>query len=44
VDLVDCFGTQSVVSVVMAGKRLISSEHGRRLSQRFGLPLTMFFA
>jgi len=44
VDLVDCFGSQSVVSAVMAGKRQISSEHGRRLSQRFGLPFAMFVA
>ena len=42
VDLVDCFGSQSVVSAVMAGKRRINSEHARRLSRRFGLPLAMF--
>ena len=42
VDLVDCFGSQSVVSTVMAGKRPINSEHARRLSRRFGLPLAMF--
>lgn len=42
VDLVDCFGSQSVVSAVMAGKRQINSEHARRLSRRFGLPLSMF--
>lgn len=42
VDLVDCFGSQSVVSAVMAGKRKINAEHARRLSRRFGLPLTMF--
>ena len=42
VDLVDCFGSQSVVSAVMAGKRPINSEHARRLSRRFGLPLAMF--
>lgn len=42
VDLVDCFGSQSVVSAVMAGKRQINSEHARRLSRRFGLPRTMF--
>lgn len=42
VDLVDCFGSQSVVSAVMAGKRQINSEHARRLARRFGLPLTMF--
>jgi HTH-type transcriptional regulator/antitoxin HigA len=42
VDLVDCFGSQSVVSAVIAGKRRINSEHARRLSRRFGLPLAMF--
>jgi len=42
VDLVDCFGSQSVVSAVMAGKRRINPEHARRLSRRFGLPLAMF--
>lgn len=42
VDLVDCFGSQSVVSAVMAGKRRIHAEHARRLSRRFGLPLAMF--
>ncbi len=42
VDLVDCFGSQSVVSTVMAGKRRINSQHARRLSQRFGLPMAMF--
>ena len=42
VDLVDCFGSQSVVSAVMAGKRRINSEHARRLARRFGLPVAMF--
>lgn len=42
VDLVDCFGSQSVVSAVMAGKRRINMQHARRLSQRFGLPMAMF--
>ena len=42
VDLVDCFGSQSVVSAVMAGKRQINNEHARRLSQRFGLPFGMY--
>ena len=42
IDLVDCFGSQSVVSAVMAGKRQISRDHARRLSQRFGLPFAMF--
>ena len=42
VDLVDCFGSQSVVSAVMAGRRRINSEHARRLSRRFGLPIAMF--
>ena len=42
VDLVDCFGSQSVVSAVLSGKRQINSEHARRLARRFGLPLAMF--
>ena len=42
VDLLDCFGSQSVVSAVMAGKRQINREHARQLSRRFGLPLAMF--
>ena len=42
VDLLDCFGSQSVVSAVMAGKRQIKGGHTRRLSRRFGLPLAMF--
>ena len=42
VDLVNCFGSQSVVSAVMAGKRRINSKHARRLSKRFGLPMGMF--
>ena len=41
-DLVDCFGSRSVVSAVMAGKRKINHENARRLSRRFGLPLAMF--
>ena len=44
VDLVDCFGSQSIVSAVVAGKRQINREHARRLSQRFGLPFAMFAA
>ena len=42
VDLVDCFGSQSVVSAVMSGKRRMNTEHARRLARRFGLPLAMF--
>src|ERR1017187_7680725 len=42
VDLVDCFGSQSIVSAVMTGKRQINGEHARRLSRRFGLPLALF--
>ena len=42
VDLVDCFGSQSVVSAVMAGRRQINSAHARRLSRRFGLPFDIF--
>jgi len=38
VDLVDCFGSQSVVSAVMAGKRRINSEHARRGSAGIASP------
>jgi antitoxin component HigA of HigAB toxin-antitoxin module len=42
-DLVPIFGTASVVSEVLAGKRRLSLTHIRRLSERFGLPADVFF-
>src|ERR1700676_130772 len=37
-DLVDVFGTPSVVSEVLNGKRELSKEHIRKLSRRFTSP------
>jgi HTH-type transcriptional regulator/antitoxin HigA len=42
-DLVDVFGTASVVSEVVNGKRELSKEHIRRLSRRFDLSPEIFF-
>jgi HTH-type transcriptional regulator/antitoxin HigA len=40
-DLVDIFGTPSVTSEVLSGKRELSKEHIRRLSSRFSIPAEM---
>ena len=40
-DLVDIFGTPSVTSEVLSGKRELSKEHIRRLSSRFSVPVEM---
>ncbi|MGI8743287.1 MAG: helix-turn-helix domain-containing protein [Bryobacteraceae bacterium] len=42
-DLVDVFGSESVVSEVLRGKREFSKEHIRRLSQRFNVSPALFF-
>ncbi len=42
-DLVDIFGTRSVVSEVMSGKRELTKEQIRRLSQRFHVSPEVFF-
>jgi len=42
IDLVDVFGTQSVVSEVLSGKRRISANHAKRLAKRFKLPVDLF--
>ena len=42
-DLVDVFGTPSIVSEVMRGKRELNKEHIRRLSERFEVSPEMFF-
>jgi HTH-type transcriptional regulator/antitoxin HigA len=34
-DLVDVFGTPSIVSEVLSGKRQLTTEHIRRLTHRF---------
>ena len=42
-DLVDVFGTPSIVSEVLNGKRELNKEHIRRLSDRFGVSPELFF-
>jgi HTH-type transcriptional regulator/antitoxin HigA len=42
-DLVDVFGTPSVVSEVLSGKRELNKEQIRRLSERFGVSPELFF-
>lgn len=41
-DLVAVFGTPSIVSEVLAGKRNLTTEHIRRLSRRFGVSPELF--
>jgi len=43
VDLVDVFGTASVVSEVLSGKRELSKTHIARLSERFRVSPALFF-
>jgi len=42
-DLLDVFGTPSVASEVLHGRRALSKTHIRRLSQRFHLSPELFF-
>lgn len=42
-DLVDIFGTESIVSEVLNGKRNLTSDHIKRLSARFGVSPAVFF-
>ncbi|HLW84038.1 MAG TPA: hypothetical protein VKR60_02415 [Candidatus Sulfotelmatobacter sp.] len=42
-DLVDVFGTPSIVSEVLHGKRQLNTEHIRRLSRRFHVSPEVFF-
>ena len=42
-DLVDVFGTRSIVSEVLGGKRKLNREHIRRLSDRFHVSPEAFF-
>ena len=42
-DLVDVFGTPSIVSEVLNSKRELSKEHIRRLSARFHVSPELFF-
>jgi HTH-type transcriptional regulator/antitoxin HigA len=41
-DLVDIFGTSSIVSEVLHGKRQLTTEHIRRLSERFHVSPELF--
>jgi HTH-type transcriptional regulator / antitoxin HigA len=41
-DLVDIFGTASIVSEVLSGKRHLTTEHIRRLSERFHVSPELF--
>jgi len=41
-DLVDIFGTPSIVSEVLNGKRRLTTEHIRRLSERFQVTPELF--
>lgn len=41
-DLVRLFGTASIVSEVLSGKREINARHARQLSNFFGLPADLF--
>jgi HTH-type transcriptional regulator / antitoxin HigA len=42
-DLVDVFGTESIVSEVLSGKRELNKEHIKRLSARFHVSPAVFF-
>ena len=42
-DLIDVFGTESIVSDVLNGKRELAKEHIKRLSARFNVSPAVFF-
>jgi len=42
-DLLDVFGTESIASEVLHGKRELTRDHIRRLSARFGVSPAVFF-
>ena len=42
-DLLDIFGTPSIVSEVLSGKRKLTTEHIRKLSRRFHVSPEVFF-
>ncbi len=42
-DLVDVFGTPSIVSEVLNGKRGLTIEHIKKLSRRFHVSPELFF-
>lgn len=41
-DLIDVFGTPSIVSEVLGGKRQLATSHIRKLSERFHVPAELF--
>jgi HTH-type transcriptional regulator/antitoxin HigA len=41
-DLAPLFGTRSIVSEVLSGKRRLALSHITRLAERFGVPATVF--
>ena len=42
-DLLDIFGTPSIVSEVLSGKRKLTTEHIRKLARRFHVSPELFF-
>jgi len=42
-DLIDVFGTPSIVSEVLSGKRDLNKEHIAKLSKRFHISPELFF-
>ncbi len=42
-DLVGVFGTESIASEVLSGKRELNKDQIRRLSERFGVSPAVFF-
>jgi len=42
-DLLDIFGSPSIISEVLSGKRKLTTEHIRKLSQRFHVSPEIFF-
>ena len=42
-DLADVFGTESIVSEVLNGKRELNKDHIKRLSERFKVSPALFF-
>jgi len=42
-DLVDVFGTPSITSEVLSGKRKLNTQHIRKLSRRFRVSPEVFF-
>jgi antitoxin component HigA of HigAB toxin-antitoxin module len=42
-NLVDVFGTPSIISEILNGKRKLTTEHIRKLSRRFDVSPEVFF-